>query len=331
MTRLLAGLAALMLLSACNTSSQPAARVIPWLPLAPNLTPPSPSAGPAPLPIGTQPCQASGLVGAVIGSNGATGHVLTSFAFAGTGPASCYLDGTPSVGLVDSNGQAIAFKQRPPYVPPLQPGPALVDPGPAPTPYTAVKFGEAGLVLDWVSQPEACPGGQPVAPAEALIAIPGGGILTIPISPGPAAYACQGLGVGAFEGPYAPVQPTPPPPLPALTLELPHSAQVGHSLEYLMTLTNSRGEPLDLVANCPTFEEELFADIAHGSGPLGGKHIYSLNCGPAGTLKPGASVTFRLVFKVPADAHPGQYTFTFGLGYWNSMTSSLQVPVTITK
>jgi hypothetical protein len=270
-------------------------------------------------------------VGAVIGSNGATGHMLTTFAFAGAGATSCFLAGTPSVGLVDASGQAIAIKQRQPFMPPQQPGPALVDPGPAPLPNTAVKLGEAGLTLDWVTQPEACPGGLPVAPAQALIAIPGGGILAIPVPTGPAAYTCQGLGVGAFEGTYVPVQPTPPPTLPAITLEMPPSARVGHSLEYLMTLTESSGEPLDLVKHCPTLEEELFADMGHGRTLLGGKHIYSLNCAPAGTLKPGASVAFRLVFKVPADAQPGKYTFMFGLGYYNAITSSFEVPVTITK
>jgi hypothetical protein len=69
----------------------------------------------------------------------------------------------------------------------------------------------------------------------------------------------------------------------------------------------------------------------HGSPPLGGKHIYSLNCAAADILKPRASVTFRFVLQVPSDAAPGAYTFVFGLGYWNAMTSSFQVPVTITK
>ena len=128
-----------------------------------------------------------------------------------------------------------------------------------------------------------------------------------------------------------PAQAAPPPPLPEISLELPLRAQVGQSLEYRMTLTESRSQPLDLVALCPTFEEELFGDISNGSGPLGGKHLYSLNCKPVGTLKPGAQVTFRMVFKVPAAAAPGTYTFMFGLGYWNAMSSVLQVPVTITK
>ena len=339
MIRILGGLAALMLLAACQTSAQlasssptPSGPVIPWIPLTPNLTPPSPSLGPAPIPANTPPCQAQDLSATPIGSQGATGHVITSFAFTGTGSVSCYLDGTPSVGLVDAGGHAIAIRQQAPYMPPQQPGRALIESGPLPTPHTTLDLGQARLSIDWGSQPESCPGSQPVKPAQALIAIPAGGVLTVAIPQTPPAYACQGLGVGDFEGPYVPIQPSPPPPLPAISMQVPGSVRVGNALPYLVTLTNDRNQSLDLVALCPTYEEELFADIVKGSPPLGGKHLYALNCGPAGTLKPGASVTFQMVFlSVPADAAPGNYTLTFGLGYWNSMTSFTQAPVTISK
>jgi hypothetical protein len=127
-----------------------------------------------------------------------------------------------------------------------------------------------------------------------------------------------------------PVQATPP-YLPEFSLELPLRAQVGQPLEYRVTLTEVRAQPLDLVALCPTFEEELFADISSGSGPLGGKHVYSLNCKPVGTLKPGAQATFDIVFKVPADAAPGNYTLMFGLGYGNAISSVLETPLQITR
>src|SRR5260370_24840760 len=86
----------------------PSGQVVPWTPLAPNLAPPALSLGPAPLPPGTPPCQANDLAANVIGSNGATGHVITSFGFAGA-RADCYLDGTPSVGILDSNVRPIGF------------------------------------------------------------------------------------------------------------------------------------------------------------------------------------------------------------------------------
>ena len=127
-----------------------------------------------------------------------------------------------------------------------------------------------------------------------------------------------------------PIQATPPPPLPEISLESPLHAQIGKPLEYRVTLTGSGAKPLDLIALCPTLEEELFADISNGSGPLGGKHIYSLNCKPVGILKPGAQVMFRIVFKVPADAAPGNYTLMFGLGYGNAISRELETPVTVT-
>ena len=327
----------LVLLSACESYQvataypTPAQQIIPWTPLTPSLTPPAASVGPAPIPPGTQPCQATDLIGVVIGSNGATGHVMTAFRFTSVGAGSCYLDGTPSVGLVDSNRNIVAIKQRAPYMPTQLPGRALVQPGPMPSPLTALKLGQASLTIDWISQPEFCQGAGAVLPAEALIAIPSGGILTIEIPLEPAAYACAGLGVGAFEGPPIPIQPSPPPPLPAISMQVPSTARVGHALPYLVTLTNDRSEALDLVAHCPTYEEELFADLIRGSPPLGGKHIFALNCGPTGGLAPGASITFQMVFlQIPPRTAPGDYTLVFALGYWNAMTAWVKAPVTIT-
>lgn len=331
------GLVLLVLLAGCQRLPAPAAvhlstppappsgQVIPWSPLTPVLTPPALSLGPAPEPPGTPPCQANDLVGNVIGSNGATGHVITSFGFTGAA-AVCYLDGTPSVGILDSKGSPIAFRQQAPYTP-LHPGRALIELGPAPTRGAELKVGQAALNVDWVSQPESCPGVQAVQPTTAVISIPGGGIVEIPIPLEPSAYACAGLGVGDFEGPYVPIQPGPPPPLPAISMQAPGTGRVGQALPYFVTLTNDRTQPTDFTSICPNYEEELFADIKHGSPPLGGKHIYALNCGLASSIQPGASVTFQMVFLVPLDAAPGTYTLTFGLGYWNAMTGFSQATV----
>jgi hypothetical protein len=311
------------------TGSAPSAQVIPWTPLTPNLIPPAPKLGPAPLPPGTPPCQANELQGAELGGQGATGHVLTSFVFVGTGPGSCYLDGTPSVGLLDPNSQIIAIKQQAPYKPTQQPGRTLVNPGPLPTPHSPINLGQAALTIDWVSHGEACPGAAAVVPVQVLVAIPGGGVVAIAINPQLVAFPCQGLGVGAFEGPYVPIQPGPPPPLPAISMQVPSTGRVGVGLPYLVTLTNDHAQALDLIALCPTYEEELFADPGKGTPPLGGKHIYALNCGPPGSIPAGASVTFQMVFLVPGDAARGTYRLVFMLGYWNAMTSYSQATVTL--
>ena len=112
-------------------------------------------------------------------------------------------------------------------------------------------------------------------------------------------------------------------------MQVPSSGHIGQGLPYLVTLTNEGTQPTDFTSLCPNYEEELFADIVHGSPPLGGKHLYALNCGEAGPIQPGASVTFQMVFLVPRGAPPGTYTLTFGLGYLNSMTSFAQAVVTL--
>jgi hypothetical protein len=248
----------------------------------------------------------------------------------GTGPGSCYLDGTPSVGLLDSNSTIIPIKQQGPYMPTRQPGRTLVNPGPPPTPHSPINLGQAALTIDWVSQAEACPGAPAVVPVQALIAIPGGGVAAIAINPQLVAYPCQGLGVGAFEGPYVPIQPSPPPPLPAISMQVPSTGHVGAAFPYLVTLTNDRAQALDLSVLCPTYEEELIpGDIQKGGPPLGGKHLYGLNCGLVGLIAPGGAVTFQIVFLVPTDAAPGKYTLVFGLGYWNAISSYSQAAVTL--
>jgi hypothetical protein len=338
MARAVLALSVLVLMTGCvdnqvaTSTPAPSAQVIPWTPLTPNLNPPAPSLGPAPIPPGTPPCQATDLTGVVIAQNGAGGHIFVGFGFFGTNAGPCYLDGTPAVGLVDANGHSIAFRQLPPYgATTPQPGPALIEPGPAPAPGLGLEVGQADLTIDWVTQPEACPPGtQPVVPAKALIAIPAGGILTVAVPPEPAAYLCSGLGVGSFEGPYVPVQPSPPPPLPAISMQVPSTGRVGVALPYLVTLTNDHPQALDLIALCPNYEEELIAgDLQKGGPPLGGKHLYALNCGPAGSIPAGQAVTFQMVFLVPVDTAPGKYTLFFGLGYWNGISSYSQATVTL--
>lgn len=336
MPRAVLAVVGLLLMAGCQSPEQassspvPSGQVIPWLPLTPSLSLPSPSSGPQLIPANTPACQAQDLGVVVTGSNGATGHLVTSFGFAGI-TGECYLDGTPSVELMDSSGHGIAIRQHQPFFPPQQPGRALIQLGPLPLPDTKLEPGQVGLTIDWVTQPEACPGAQPVAPAHALISIPAGGILSVAIPVEPAAYACQGLGVSDFEGPYIPIALPSTPPLPAIGMQVPGAVRPGQDLGYLVTLTNG-SQPDDLVALCPNYEEELIGDEALRNVLVGGtKHIYALNCAAAGTLRPQASATFQMIFNVPADATPGKYTLMFGLGYWNGVTSYAQAPVTISN
>lgn len=326
----------LVLVAACGpfhqlpiAESTPRA-VIPWLPLPADVAPiPVPSPQAAPVPAGTPACTAQDLAGGEDGSQGATGHVITFLAFAGTGSGDCFVDGTPSVTAIDKAGRAIPFQQRAPFFPPLITGPQLISPGPVPQPQTSLKYGQAGFQIDWDSQPEACPGQTGVTVAGVRVDIPGGGTLTLSLPAAPEAYVCQGLGVGNFESPPLPADQAPLPPVPTAAIGILGGAFPGKNFEYLVTLTNYTKAPIDFAITCPNYEEEFFADIVHGSPPLGGKHFYKLNCAPAGTLAPGASEIFQMIFKVPTDARPGSYTLVFAMGYGNGTTTSAQKAVVV--
>lgn len=303
---------------------------IPWLPLAANLTPaPEPTPQPVPVPPGTPACTAGVLQAEWMASQGATGNVITSFAFSGKGSSDCFLNGTPGVTLLDSTGRALDFKPRAPYFPPTVIGPVLVGVAPLPPAHTGIKYGQASLTIDWVSQPEACSGQAGVSIASARIDVPGGGALVVAVGAAPQGYPCAGVGVDPFEGLAVPASAPPPPPVPAVKLSLPGAAIAGKSFSYIATLTNDTGAPMDLAAACPNYEEEMFADVVAGGPPLGGKHFYALNCAPAGTLAPGASKRFQMIFNVPADAKPGTYTLIFALGLGNASEGDVETPVQV--
>ncbi|HEY6875869.1 MAG TPA: hypothetical protein VI384_05875, partial [Candidatus Dormibacteraeota bacterium] len=192
-----------------------------------------------------------------------------------------------------------------------------------------IKYGQASLTIDWVSQPEACSGQAGLSIASARIDVPGGGALVVAVGAAPQGYPCAGVGVDPFEGLAVPASAPPPPPVPAVKLSLPGAAIAGKSFSYIATLTNDTGAPMDLAAACPNYEEEMFADVVAGGPPLGGKHFYALNCAPAGTLAPGTSKRFQMMFNVPADAKPGTYTLIFALGLGNASEGDVETPVQV--
>lgn len=332
MRRLVVGLAVLMS-SACAAVHPPAtsgSNPIPWLPLAADLTPP-PAASPQPFPIpaGTPACRAQDLTAVDVGSQGATGHVVTSIVFAGRTTSACFLGGTPTVSLLDATGHDAGFSQRSPYFPTEVLGPALIEPGPAPAPHTGLKYGQASTTIDWVSQPEACLGSEGVSIAGAKLGIPGGGTLSVPVVGAPGGYACQGVGASSFEGPPVPVESSPEPLLPAISLQAPASAKAGQRYRYVVMLTNDTSATMDLAANCPNYFEAL---VTPGTGfSITGKQFYRLNCRPAGTLASGRSARFEIELDVPSSVQPGSYDLVFDLGYWNAMSKigSPSVRVTV--
>ncbi|HLZ94258.1 MAG TPA: DUF4232 domain-containing protein [Candidatus Dormibacteraeota bacterium] len=326
MVRPVVALAVAALISGCGAvhplAANSSASPVPWLPLAPDLTPiavPSPQA--VPVPPGTPICAGSELEGTFTGSNGATGHVEVSFGFASAGTHACYVEGTPAITLLDAAGHDLGFKNRAPYFPNEVSGPALVLPGQAPSPYQGVKDGQADLTIDWVSQPEACPPGEPASHVSAVrMVIAKVGSFTFQLPPMPAGYACQGVGVGALADPPLQVEAPAEPPVPDPAIVAPTKVKAGEQLKYMVILTNQTKLPIDLRQHCPNYEEELFADLVQGTAPLGGKHFYALNCKAAGLLEPSKPMSFAMVLQVPADAAPGRYILIFNIGISNAMT-----------
>jgi hypothetical protein len=166
----------------------------------------------------------------------------------------------------------------------------------------------------------------------AKITLPSGGpALTITLPAAPGAYTCQGLGIGSFEGPPPPVVQYVVLPLPATTLKVPSSVRAGTALVYELTLTNSTQQPMDLVASCPNYGEQLFLSDSRGGPPRAIKPLFQLNCKPAATLLPGASLNFEMQLAVPNDEAPGPYQLFFTIGYWNAMTTPVGSPVTVSR
>jgi hypothetical protein len=308
------------------TSPAPANRaqaVIPWLPLpAQTEAPIAPSPTPSPLPAGTKSCTSAQLKVDDLGRNGAGGTVFRYFGFAGRGPGRCFLEGTPAVELFDRAGRKLAFHPRAPLGGAGPTAPILIEPGPLPKLGTDLHPGQAGLGIEWVSQPEQCPGSAAVDIASARITLATGGpALTVALAPPAGGYTCKGLGIGTFGGPPPPIEQPPVLPLPAITLRTPSTVRAGQVLEYQVMLTNDMPESIDLVANCPNYGQELFPNAPTDNPTPAMKALFQLNCAPTGKLLPNTTLNFEMRFTVPKETVPGAYFIVFQLSYWDSYST----------
>lgn len=260
---------------------------------------------------------------------------MSGVAFADQSAAACVLEGVPDVQLLDTTGRPIPMQSS---IDSLGTGPqvpALLQPG-LPIPVEGQpKYGQGFVEFSWPSRSD-----QPdctnvaVQAGSVRVVLPGGrGAFTLLMDPSRDVYPCAGpLGVSPFYNLAPPPPPETPPPGLSATLAVPTSVQVGSPLRYLVTLTNPAPTPVDLAANCVNYEEELFfGSIEAGNAPLGGKHVFALNCGPAGTLAPGGHATFEMLLPVPADAAAGTYEliWAFGVGNATGPPMTAQVKITV--
>jgi hypothetical protein len=318
--------------SATSLSSSSPSAVVPWLPTPathhrPLPSPPSPRS-PIPVPAGTPPCTARQLEAAVTFGGAAGGHVSTPVILRNRGVSACSLQGLADVGVVDAAGSLLAqalgagggrtFFPDGPVVPVLmEPGTAPLRSG-EPVPGEGER-GQAWMNLDWYD----CRHRQA---ALVLVDLPaGGGRISAPYSlTTPYWPVCDSPGHGAdsglLRGPLSPSGLQPPPVLAliavAITIAAPAPVRRGSTARYTVALLN-RSQADYRLDPCPDYAEIL--------GQKQAMATYQLNCGPVGTLKPGASATFEMHLAVPATLAPGTMNLS-----WSLDDGRLELPVAAT-
>ncbi len=194
-------------------------------------------------------------------------------------------------------------------------------PGPAVSTTGATRPGQAWLDLTWPELDLAAGGTACSPPSEVagsvVFGVPGGGI-QVPVSApasGPHSGSiapCDGvLGVSPFQA-EAPNR-----ELPRLDarLKAPTSVVAGRALRYQVVLTNKSQVAVDFAKTCAAYSESL----GGGTGAERAKVVrqYELNCGAAGTLLPGDSITFAMVLNTARTASHIQAVLHWGLMPWS--------------
>lgn len=290
--------------------------VVPWIPASP-----PPFVVPAVAPA----CRLANLrVGGVdpragIFDNGASGALTGGVVLTNAGPP-CSLLGRPAVRLVGGPVARVRLKQTAfdPGAPPLDVLPAFS--------VRALPTGSAAYATLWWSN--WCAPGNPGAgnlspPPTALeVALPAGGSVRFPVRGAPRCDAPEypsTVAVGAFT-PLVP-QPKQTTRLPfALAVDAPSTARPGTVLRYRVTLRNTRRRAFRFGA-CPTYFEELGA--AH--------ELHVLDCGPARTIAPDASVTFAMELRLPPTLRTGPDGIFWELGPGTYLPPSASARVVVTR
>ncbi|HET9847444.1 MAG TPA: DUF4232 domain-containing protein [Candidatus Dormibacteraeota bacterium] len=279
------------------------ANVIPWIAATPSAATPTPRPT---IPVGTPTCMAQNLSAQFDGGQGlGGGQLVASVSFMNRGDVACYLQGVPSLSLIDAQGHLIQTHNSG-YLASNGDDPVLL------AAHGTTR--QASVSIVWPAIDITTGGGDCPAPAAATIRVglPRGGemltvstaqaaMLQITVAP------CRGaIAVGAFQAVEAAVEPTPVAHPFAYHLVAPASVRAGSDLHYTISLTNIT-KTAATFDSCPVYQEDLYAGDGAAGPPLG-KHLYVLNCRPVGSMSPGTTVTFAMVLDVPSSAPTGRYT-----------------------
>jgi Protein of unknown function (DUF4232) len=292
----------------------PAGQLVPWIP-APARPTPDHTPGPPEVPPGTPACAARQLRASTTSWDAATGTVAGSVTFTSRGAASCFLEGYPTIQLLDRHGKALALVGGRLSTSYQAPRPVLVRPGLAPR----VEF-------HWSNWCGPDPG-----PISVRVTLPHGGSLIPTVEPGPGMNLgltprCDAPGSPSDlgRGPFV-AEPVEPPPDPLADLEvratLPPSAVAGQPLRYTVTLTNPTATSVSL-RDCPSYEQGVSLE---SGGEAVERHL--LNCIPVTAIGPGQAVTFAMVLELPATLPPGRGVLTWKL--LRNIPASTKVAITV--
>jgi uncharacterized protein DUF4232 len=273
-------------------------RVVPWV----DQRPVKASAYPLLAP----PCRGSSLR-AQLFLQGATGSLVGGVNLLNAGSAPCSLLGWPAVSFTGAAASKtkVQVKELPRSPAPLD---VLADP---PGSLRALAPGKSASVSLWWSNwcgPGSVPTGSPGTPPDGLeLALAGGTSVVVPLAQAPRCDAPQSPSLLSV-GPFAPTERHLPEssrlPLRAVVVGArPVQVKPGlrafrvyrrELLRYEVAVTNTGRRVFRFAgSSCPMYIEQVVP------GP---QQVYVLNCRPAGTLAPGATVLFAMELRIPANA-----------------------------
>ena len=267
--------------------------------------PPEPSSG----GYEPEPCAASSLAAFSGGWGAAAGSSYAHLVVLNDGGVDCLLPTSPGLQLRDAQGGLLASAS--PW--PDAPQSILLPAG-----WTAVA---TMTFSDWCAPPPPMPLALDIvlgSPPALAVGRSGADVAAIPLPWCGSAPATPPPFFGwdqPFTVPGAPRAPEPDPidTLPVtVTISALSATAPGSVLTYTVTLTNvsAYDKSLNLALLCPTYVERL--DLPGADSQLDTTH--ALNCGPAGTLAGGASVTFEMRLPIPSTAQAGTAGIVWQLG-----------------
>ena len=285
------------------------------------------SLGPIAAPKAIRSCATDDLYAVSNGGNGATGHIVYSISLANHSATACTVQGFPTLLLISRQGTAVPLQESNDpggivgnggrdiptgILQPNQPAPVAHQGGP-----------NAYVLFEWYY----CGGTAPEIVAVDLTLPSGPRSMRVPLlseglAAGPSRCDDPSQGrrllVGPIQAPPADQVLTPIPQW-HVVMDAPARFVAGKTVAFTVTLTNISSAAI-VFDTCPAYDEGFTPDQLVA---------YQLNCGPVGTVPPGASVTFAMRFFVPSTTPLGSEKFRWALRGTDLSASAGQL-VTVT-